>query len=186
MGWGHVSAGDCLRAERNNPNSKEGAMINGIIKEGKIVPSHITVGLMQKAMAAATGKQNFLIDGFPRNLENVEVWEKVVDTAANVVGVFFFDTSEEVMQERLLERGKTSGRNDDNLEAIKKRFNTYQKETMPIIQKYQGAGLATRFDAGKSIDDVWKEVEAKIKELEAGPLKRKAPNAGSPAKRQAV
>merc|ERR1711862_1063780 len=57
---------------------------------------------------------------------------------------------------------------------------------MGIIEKYKGDGLATRFDAGKSIDDVWKEVEAKIKELEAGPLKRKANGAGSPAKRRAA
>lgn len=141
---------------------------------------------MQKAMSAAVGKQSFLIDGFPRNLENVEVWEQVVDTAANVVGVFFFDTSEEVMQERLLERGKTSGRNDDNLEAIKKRFNTYQKETMPIIQKYQGDGLVSRFEAGPPVDVVWKEVETKIKSIEAGLRKRNGQTLESPSKRQAV
>merc|ERR1712187_888187 len=159
---GHVSAGDCLRAERNNPDSEDGKMINDLIKEGKIVPSHITVGLMQKAMRSAEGKNNFLIDGFPRNLEHMETWEKVVGSDANVVNVFFFDTAEDVMEARLLERGKTSGRSDDNIEAIKKRFKTYQDETMPIIKKYEEQGLVTRFDAAPAVDEVWKEVEATV------------------------
>lgn len=171
--WGHVSAGDCLRAERNNPDSADGKMINEIIKEGKIVPSHITVGLMQKAMRAAEGKNTFLIDGFPRNLENMETWESVVGSAANVVNVFFFDTAEDVMEARLLERGKTSGRNDDNIEAIKKRFKTYQDETMPIIKKYEEKGLVTRFDASPPKDEVWEKVKSSVETLDSSSKKRK-------------
>eukprot|EP00931_Biecheleriopsis_adriatica_P009487 TRINITY_DN110561_c0_g1_i1.p1 TRINITY_DN110561_c0_g1~~TRINITY_DN110561_c0_g1_i1.p1 ORF type:complete len:204 (-),score=57.53 TRINITY_DN110561_c0_g1_i1:145-756(-) len=171
--WGHVSAGDCLRAERNNPDSKDGQMINDIIKEGKIVPSAITVGLMQKAMSAAEGKDTFLIDGFPRNLENMETWAEVVGSSANVVNVFFFDTDEKVMEDRLLERGKTSGRNDDNIEAIKKRFKTYQDETMPIIEKYKEQSLVTRFDAGRTVEDVWSDVKAKVEEIDASAKKRR-------------
>eukprot|EP00928_Gymnodinium_smaydae_P068280 TRINITY_DN51369_c0_g1_i1.p2 TRINITY_DN51369_c0_g1~~TRINITY_DN51369_c0_g1_i1.p2 ORF type:complete len:244 (-),score=75.92 TRINITY_DN51369_c0_g1_i1:81-734(-) len=176
-GWGHVSAGDCLRAERNNPDSKEGALINERIKEGKIVPAEITVGLMQKAMKGAEGKDKFLVDGFPRNLDNVETWDRVVGKDANVVSVFFFDCSEECMEGRLLKRGETSGRADDNIETIRKRFKTYQDESKPIIEKYEKEGLVTRFDAAPSADDVWKEVRAKVVDIESSlkrPLKRPA------------
>merc|ERR1719201_1416952 len=71
--WAHVSAGDCLRAERNDPSSKDGELINQFIKEGKIVPVAITVKLLMKAMANGQkeGKSCFLIDGYPRNLDNV-------------------------------------------------------------------------------------------------------------------
>merc|ERR1719335_990303 len=103
-GWGHVSAGDCLRAERNNPDSADGALINERIREGKIVPAEITVRLMLKQMAASAGKQKFLIDGFPRNLDNVTTWEKEVGAKARLASVFFFDCAEQVMEERLLER----------------------------------------------------------------------------------
>lgn len=67
--FAHISAGDCLRAERNS-NSTDAALINNYIKEGQIVPVEITVKLLQQAMARS-GKSKFLIDGFPRNLNNV-------------------------------------------------------------------------------------------------------------------
>merc|ERR1712007_247284 len=117
---------------------------------------------MQKAMAAAEGKTKFLIDGFPRNLDNVTTWDSVVGSNATLAGVFFFDCSESVMEERLLERGKTSGRSDDNAEAIKKRFKTYQEESFPIIEMYKAQGLVTRFDAASSADEVWTKVRAQI------------------------
>ena len=69
-----------------------------------------------------TGKTKFLIDGFPRNQDNVEGWEKVMGNYAQVKFVLFFDCPEKAMEERLLERGKTSGRTDDNVDSIKKRF----------------------------------------------------------------
>ena len=71
LGWEHLSAGDLLRAERNNPDSKNGELINNYIKEGKIVPVEITVGLLGDAMQKS-GKSKFLIDGFPRNPDNLE------------------------------------------------------------------------------------------------------------------
>merc|ERR1712093_681950 len=68
-GYFHISAGDCLREERNNPNSKDGELINKYIKEGAIVPVEITIKLMLKKMhqQQALGTQKFLVDGFPRN-----------------------------------------------------------------------------------------------------------------------
>lgn len=54
--------------------------------------------------------------------------------------VFFFDTTEEVMLERLLERGKTSGREDDNVESITKRFRTFVDTSMPVVEKYRAEG----------------------------------------------
>merc|ERR1719362_2737400 len=109
--WSHISAGDCLRAERNDPNSKDGELINNIIKEGKIVPSEITVGLLMKAMAKQKedGKTCFLIDGFPRNVGNDQSWEQVVGDGADVLGVLFYEASEEEMEKRLLEGEQQAG-----------------------------------------------------------------------------
>jgi len=166
-GWAHISAGDCLREERNNPDSKDGATINELIKEGKLVPSGITVQLMLKKMKALEGKSKFLIDGFPRNAENVETWEKEVGKSANVKAVLFFDTTEDEMQKRLIERGKTSGRSDDNPEAIKKRFKTYQDESFPIIEAYKKLNLVFTIDSSPAPEEVWKVVQQKVKEIEA-------------------
>jgi len=69
------------------------------------------VKLLQNAMASATGKQFFLIDGYPRNLDNVTGWEENVGDAANVCGVLYYEAKEDELEKRLLSRGETSGRN---------------------------------------------------------------------------
>lgn len=95
-GYAHVSAGDCLRAERNS-NSADAQLINQYIQEGKIVPVEITVRLLKKAMDAS-GKKKFLIDGFPRNLDNVNGWFDVIGETVHVAFVLFLDCPEHVME----------------------------------------------------------------------------------------
>lgn len=166
-GWAHISAGDCLREERNNPDSKDGAMINEMIKEGKLVPAEVTVALLLKKMKSLDGKSKFLIDGFPRNFDNLKTWDEVIGSAAAIKAVFFFDTTEEIMEVRLIERGKTSGRADDNPESIKKRFKTYQDESFPVIQSFKEKGMVFQIDASPSAEEVWKVVAEKVKMIES-------------------
>merc|ERR1719410_2114383 len=101
-------------------------MIRTIIAEGKLVPAKVTVRLLQQAMAQAAteGKTHFLIDGFPRNMDNVTTWEAQVAAAADVRGVLFFDASEEAMTQRLL--GRNEGRDDDNLATVQRRVVTFR------------------------------------------------------------
>ena len=152
FGYTHLSAGDLLRAERSS-GSKHGALINEYIRDGRIVPVEITVALLKRAMAES-GNTKFLIDGFPRNFDNLQGWQRVVGDDAEVVGVLFYDTDEATMEARLLERGKTSGRVDDNIESIRKRFRTYHASTMPIIQYYDERGLTHQINAGKPVAEV--------------------------------
>lgn len=143
-GFVHLSAGDLLRAEQQRPGSQYGAMIADYIKEGKIVPMEVTVALLSNAIAEAlekqgeteaghsipeqhkdkwsNGKGRFLVDGFPRKMDQAIKFDESVCPSQFVL---FLQCSEEVMLERLLERGKTSGRADDNIESIKKRFRKY-------------------------------------------------------------
>jgi UMP-CMP kinase len=105
--------------------------------EGKIVPSEITVMLLEKAMRKAGFEGGrFLIDGFPRNIENLSTWEKLMNDKVSLPFILHLECGEEVMLNRLLKRGETSGRSDDNIEVIKKRFATYENETKEIIKYY--------------------------------------------------
>jgi UMP-CMP kinase family protein len=153
----HLSAGDLLREERTRPGSEHGALIESYIKEGKIVPVAITVGLLWKEIEKnmLNGKMHFLVDGFPRNDDNLRGWNEVVGKKARVVGVLFLDAPESVVEERLLERGKSSGRSDDNLASIKKRFVTYTSETRPILDLYDKKGMCWRVDAAQNKDVVY-------------------------------
>jgi adenylate kinase len=162
--WAHISAGDCLRAERQDPNSKDGELINSYIKDGKIVPVAITVKLIQKAMSAAMDKTCFLIDGFPRNLDNVNGWNEVVGDSADLAGCLFYEATEEELEKRLMGRGQ--GRDDDNIETIKKRFKTYVNETQPIGDLFKGKGMLISIDGMKPIDDVWASTRKVIQDIE--------------------
>jgi len=166
--WAHISAGDCLRAERNDPDSKDGELINSIIKEGKLVPSSITIKLLLKAMEKAKGddKTCFLIDGYPRGVENLTAWQTDAGDVTTVCGILFYDAKEDELEKRLLARGETSGRVDDNLESIRKRFRTYMDETMPIIEKFKAEGKVFTIDGMPPEEEVWKVTKSKVEEVE--------------------
>ncbi|CAJ1438493.1 unnamed protein product [Effrenium voratum] len=160
FGYLHLSAGDLLREERNRAGSEYGELINNYIKEGKLVPVEITIKLLRQAMMKYGWEGGrYLIDGFPRSFDNLEGWESVIGNTVRVKFVLFFDVSEETMQARLVERGKTSGRADDNLESIKKRFVTFQRESMPVVEKFHLQGMVRRMDAEQSAEQVWKDVQ---------------------------
>ncbi|XP_074263567.1 UMP-CMP kinase 3-like [Silene latifolia] len=154
FGYTHLCAGDLLRAEIKS-GSENGTMIQTIIKEGKIVPSEVTVGLLQQAMEEC-GNDKFLIDGFPRNIENREAWEAV--TGIEPEFVLFFDCPEEEMLRRLL--GRNQGREDDNIETIKKRFQVYMESSLPVIEYYDAKGKVRKIDAAKPVEDVFEDVKA--------------------------
>uniref|UniRef100_A0A6I8NKH2 Cytidine/uridine monophosphate kinase 1 n=1 Tax=Ornithorhynchus anatinus TaxID=9258 RepID=A0A6I8NKH2_ORNAN len=161
-GYTHLSAGDLLRAERKRPGSQYGELIEKYIREGKIVPVEITISLlkreMDETMAANVQKSKFLIDGFPRNQDNLQGWNKTMEGKADVAFVLFFDCDNEVCIERCLERGRSSGRSDDNRESLEKRIQTYLQSTKPIIDLYEKMGKVRKVDASKSVDEVFDRV----------------------------
>ncbi|KAK6172018.1 hypothetical protein SNE40_018420 [Patella caerulea] len=122
FGYVHLSAGDLLRAERKRDESEYKDEIEEHIRKGSIVPVEITCALLQKAMKES-GKKHFLIDGFPRNKDNLDGWNNTMQGIAEVERVIFFDCHVDTCVERCLRRGKTSGRADDNKESLEKRFS---------------------------------------------------------------
>ena len=132
-------------------------MINTYIREGKIVPAEVTVKLLKNAMKKSGGTK-FLIDGFPRDMMNLECWQKDMSSVAETEFLLFLDCPQEVMLSRLLERGKTSGRTDDNEDSIRKRFLTYEQSTRPIIEYFRSEGKIREVDSNRDIEEVFAEV----------------------------
>lgn len=166
-GFVHLSAGDLLRAEQVREGSQYGELIKTYIREGKIVPMEITVVLLSNAMAdslasappPAGAKARFLIDGFPRKLDQAVFFEKTVCPSEVVL---FLDCPEEVMEQRLLKRGETSGRDDDNAESIRKRFRTFVDTSMPVVEDFEKKGKVVAVKATGSVDEVYATVKAGI------------------------
>jgi len=139
-------------------------MIQQCMAEGSIVPVSVTVELLKNAMIQSQASF-FLIDGFPRNLDNANGWTDVVGNSAVVRLVLFFECSEDVMRDRLLRRGVSSGRVDDNRATIVKRFRTFMKETMPIIERYQMQGKVVRLNAEHQPNVIFASVRRYINEI---------------------
>ncbi|CAM9277365.1 unnamed protein product, partial [Phaeothamnion confervicola] len=156
FGYTHLSAGDLLRAEQAS-GSEVAAMIQTYIKEGQIVPVEVTVGLVKKAMEES-GNNRFLIDGFPRSQDNLEGWFRVMGDEVEVSFVLFFDCSEATMTERLMSRGLTSGRADDNMESIKKRFVTFRDQSVPVVQSFARLGKVRTVSSAPPPDVVFSRV----------------------------
>lgn len=161
FGYTHLSAGDLLRAEIKS-GSENGTMIQNMIKEGKIVPAEVTIKLLQKAIQE-NANDKFLIDGFPRNEENRAAFESITGIVPEFV--LFFDCSEEEMERRLL--GRNQGREDDNIETIRKRFKVYMESSLPVIQYYDALGKVRKIDAAKPIDAVFADVKSAFEKVAA-------------------
>lgn len=160
----HLSAGDLLRAEQDREGSEFGDLIKSYIKDGKIVPMEVTVLLLENAMQDVVSKSpnkkgKFLIDGFPRKMDQALKFEETVCPSRFVL---FFECTEEEMQKRLLNRGKTSGRSDDNAESIKKRFKTFEETSMPVVQYFANQGRVVHVVATKTPEQVYAETKEKL------------------------
>ncbi|KAK3145369.1 hypothetical protein QOZ80_4AG0328100 [Eleusine coracana subsp. coracana] len=152
FGFTHLSAGDLLRQEISS-GSEKGESILETIKEGRIVPSEITVELIRKAMEMSNAKR-VLIDGFPRCEENRIAFERIMGSEPDVV--VFFDCPVDEMIKRLL--GRNQGRVDDNIETIKKRLKVFESLNIPVVDYYSSKGKLHKIDATGTADEIFEAV----------------------------
>lgn len=117
--------------------TKRGLEIEALMEEGKLVPDSISISLLKHAMLENQDKNRFLVDGFPRSVEQAVAFEKEVAEAQMLLN---FECTDDVMKARILERGKTSGRVDDNEAAIEKRLQTFYQQTKPVVEYYRPIG----------------------------------------------
>lgn len=180
----HLSVGELLRDERQRGDkSPHAELIESCLVAGKIVPVEISLNLLRNAMDnayqdAKNGKGNtygapiFLVDGFPRNFDNLSGWTREMPEYAAVIGSLVYDCPIDVLEKRILSRAETSGRSDDNLESARKRFQTFQKQTMPVVRaleeiermeiKEKGMGMIhiQHISGQGTVDEVWDATQA--------------------------
>ncbi|KAG5437528.1 hypothetical protein PCANB_000956 [Pneumocystis canis] len=152
-GFVHLSAGDLLRKEQARPGSIYTSMIQQSMQEGQIVPMHVTIALLKHEMVQSVekGKKRFLIDGFPRKIDQCLAFEKNVCPCQFTLN---FYCPEHVMMERLLARG----RRDDNIDTIKKRFKTHQELTIPVIKYMEEQKKLVQISCENSIETTYQQI----------------------------
>ncbi|KGN79920.1 adenylate kinase [Porphyromonas gulae] len=135
-GFRHISTGELLRAEIK-AQTELGQAAAGYINEGHLVPDSLIVDMMEKLISTLAGAEGIIFDGFPRTIPQAEAMETMLARHGWKVDIVLnLQVPEEMLIERLLNRGKISGRSDDNIDTIRRRLEVYADETAPLVDFY--------------------------------------------------
>ena len=140
----YISTGEILREEIKNKTAL-GLEAEKIINKGMLVSDDIIVGMI-KEFITKHNSQDILLDGFPRTVKQAEALDTILkDLNRGQVSVIELDVRQELLMDRLLKRAEIEGRQDDNEETIRGRFEQYEQKTKPLTDYYkqkQGAYFA--------------------------------------------
>ncbi|MDY5452105.1 MAG: adenylate kinase [Alloprevotella sp.] len=139
-GFRHISTGDVLRAEIKQ-GTELGRTAQQFIDKGQLIPDELMIEILASVYDSLCPCEGVIFDGFPRTIPQAEALKKMLaQRGTEVSAVLQLEVPEEMLTERLLNRGKTSGRADDNAETIRKRLEVYHSQTAPLAAWYVAEG----------------------------------------------
>ncbi len=163
LGLPQVSTGDLFRHNLKN-RTELGQLAKTYMDKGELVPDSVTVAMVKDRLSQPDCEKGAILDGFPRNLSQVNSLEELLeefDGEVNVAPAVYVD--QEVLVQRLLKRAQLEGRADDNEETIRTRMKIYESETKPLIDYYSEQGLLAQINGEQSIEQVQADLLAAIR-----------------------
>lgn len=129
----HISTGDILR-QAVADKTVLGMQAKDYMNRGELVPDSLIMGLIKERLGQADAQQGWILDGFPRNLDQAQALNQLLqEMGQNYDRVIYFEVPQETLITRMLERG----RKDDNEVTVRRRLEVYQEQTVPLIKFYQ-------------------------------------------------
>lgn len=163
FGLKHLSTGDLLRSEisRYTPLGQEA---KNFMDKGELVPDEVVIGMISSALDENPKVRGFLFDGFPRTSTQAEALDKLLLLKKSPIEVMLaLDVSEEELVKRLVKRGETSGRSDDNNEqVIRSRLHVYHNTTAAVADHYNKNNKVVLVKGEGSVEDIFKKLCAEI------------------------
>lgn len=162
----HISTGDVFRYNLKNDTAL-GQQAKVYMDKGELVPDSLTIDMLAAEVAKNLDSAGFLFDGFPRTIAQAEALDVLLqEKNIKFVGTIGIDANDDILVARILERGKTSGRVDDQDEAkIRNRYEEYNEKTAPLIEFYSKQGKYSAVDGIGAIEEVTARLNAVIDEL---------------------
>jgi adenylate kinase len=162
-GLKHLSTGDLLRHEINNqtPLGKEA---QNFMDKGQLVPDEVVIGMISSALDENPDAKGFLFDGFPRTPAQAKALDNLLELKeAPIAAMLALDVSEEELVKRLLKRGETSGRSDDNNESvIRARIVEYHNKTAVVADYYKQFDKVVMIKGEGTVEDIFERLCAEI------------------------
>lgn len=166
-GLGHISTGDVLRNEIKN-GTELGQTAKGYIDNGQLIPDDLMVSILA-SVYDGFGKEHagVIFDGFPRTIPQAEALkEMLAERGHQVAAMIELSVPEDELMARLLNRGKLTGRSDDNEETIKKRLEVYHNQTAPLIDWYGKEGIHHHVEGLGTVDEIFGRICAVVDALD--------------------
>lgn len=159
----HLSTGDLLRGEIANQTAL-GLEAKKLMDAGKLVPDEVVINMIDAKLNANPTAKGFIFDGFPRTIPQAEALDRLLTSKKTGIKVMLaLEVDENELTKRLLNRGKDSGRSDDqNPEIIKKRIQEYHQKTAPLAGYYQAQGKFRGINGIGSIEDIFQALKNAI------------------------
>ena len=162
-GLHHISTGEVLR-DHIRKGTDLGKIAKSFIDEGQLIPDDLMIKILDSVLEEAKEKPGVIFDGFPRTIPQAEALNELLEKRGNKLhAVVGLEVPDEELVKRMINRGKMTGRADDNEETIKKRLNVYHTQTSPLKDHYKKQNKYISIDGNKEIDQIFNSI---IEELE--------------------
>jgi adenylate kinase len=163
FGWKHISTGDILRAEVSQ-GTQLGLKVKSVMEAGHLVSDALLIEIMESVFVNNNKVSGFVLDGFPRTLNQAEELDKMLMKHDQQVSlVLALEVDEDELVKRLLNRAVEQGRKDDTEEVVKNRLVQYHNHTKPLIDYYRDKGLYKEVYGMGTIDDIFDQLCLVIK-----------------------
>ena len=164
----HISTGDIFRYNIKN-ETKLGKLAQSYMDKGDLVPDEVTIQMLQEEVEKKPNAEGFIFDGFPRTIAQAEALDAFLSSKGmRIHGTLALEADDEVLIKRLVERGKVSGRTDDqDEEKIRNRFTEYNEKTAPLIAFYQAQGKYHPINGIGTIEEITTRLSETIDKLKA-------------------
>ena len=164
----HISTGDIFRYNIKN-QTKLGKLAQSYMDKGDLVPDEVTIQMLQEEVEKNPNAEGFIFDGFPRTIAQAEALDAFLTSKGmRIHGTLALEADDEVLIKRLLERGKVSGRTDDqDEEKIRNRFTEYNEKTAPLIAFYQAQGKYHPINGIGTIEEITTRLSETIDKIKA-------------------
>jgi adenylate kinase len=158
----HIATGDIIR-EMKEQDTDLGREVKQIYDRGDLVPDDLMIELIRERLSQPETAEGFVLDGFPRTLEQAEALDQMLaEIDRNLSVALHFQLPDELAIERLHVRAIQEGRVDDAPEVARHRFEVYHRNTEPVTEHYRTAGILVGIHADRMIEDVFAEVQQVI------------------------
>ena len=156
----HISTGDVLR-DNIRRGTELGATAKAYIDKGQLIPDDLMIGILADVLDSnrEAAQEGVIFDGFPRTIAQAEALETMLqERGTSVSTVIGLEVPEEELIERILLRGKLTGRTDDNLETVKNRLEVYYNQTSPLQEFYKEKGLYQAIKGTGKIEEIFADI----------------------------